>query len=123
MWDTKAKGWNSVSKGPQLNMAALHGQAFRKKGLKFLIAMHHGMGYYTAAQEGHTFIDHDSKNRSLLMSISPMPDGSIPQQQKDLLNAFGAFLKQNGTTIYNTRAWMVYGEGPSNIGGRAISRP
>jgi alpha-L-fucosidase len=51
--------------------------------------LHDGHGYYTAAQEVHTFIDHVRKNGSLLLNISPMPDGSIPQQQKDLLNAFG----------------------------------
>jgi alpha-L-fucosidase len=251
MWDSKVNAWNSLSKGPQLNMAQIHAQAFRRKGLKFLMAMHHayhftgyyqyapaqtdpslkllygqqgtaaenqlwydklkeiidefepdiiwqdfnlgqvtesqrlqflayyynaalswkkevvatykdgfdnkgevydyerggagditnpywltddavspsswcyttGMGYYTAAQEIHTFIDHVSKNGSLLLNISPMPDGSIPQQQKDLLNAFGSFLKQNGTAIYNTRAWMVYGEGPTKIGGGSFSGP
>ena len=251
MWDSKVNAWNSVAKGPMLNMAQIHAQAFRKKGLKFLMAMHHayhftgyyqyvpaqtdpslkllygqqgtaaenqlwydklkeiidefqpdiiwqdfnlnqvtesqrlaflayyynaalswkkevvatykdgfdnkgevydyerggagditnpywltddavspsswcyttGMGYYTAEQEIHTFIDHVSKNGSLLLNISPMPDGSIPQQQKDLLNGFGAFLKQNGTAIYNTRAWTVYGEGPTKIGGGSFSGP
>jgi alpha-L-fucosidase len=251
MWDSKANAWNSASKGPMLNMAAIHAQAFRKKGLKFLMAMHHayhftgyyqyvpmqtdpmlqllygqqgttvenqlwlaklkeivdefqpdiiwedfnlsqvqepmrlqflsyyynaalswgkevvatykdgfdnkgevydyerggagditnpywltddavspsswcyttGMGYYTAQQEVHTFIDHVSKNGSLLLNISPMPDGTIPQQQKDLLSAFGSFLKQFGSAIYNTRAWMVYGEGPTKIGGGSFSGP
>src|SRR4029079_13177461 len=68
-------------------------------------------------------IDHVRQNGSLLLNISPMPDGTIPQQQKDLLNAFGTFLKQNGTAIYNTRAWMVYGEGPTKMGGGSFSGP
>jgi hypothetical protein len=58
-----------------------------------------------------------------LLNISPMPDGTIPQQQKDLLSAFGSFLKQFGSAIYNTRAWMVYGEGPTKIGGGSFSGP
>jgi RNA polymerase sigma factor (sigma-70 family) len=52
-----------------------------------------------------------------------MPDGSIPQRQKDILIAIGTFLKQNGTAIYNTRAWTVYGEGPTKMGGGAFTAP
>ena len=49
MWDSKANAWNSVAYGPKLNMAAIHEEAFRKRGLKFLMAMHHAYhftGYY-----------------------------------------------------------------------------
>lgn len=30
--------------------------------------------------------------------------------------AFGKFLKQMGTAIYNTRTFAVYGEGPTKMG-------
>jgi hypothetical protein len=35
----------------------------------------------------------------------------------------GAFLRQNGTAIYNTRAWTVYGEGPTKMGGGSFVNP
>ena len=52
-----------------------------------------------------------------------MADGTIPKEQQDLLLAMGAFLKQFGTAIYETRAWSVYGEGPTKMGGCSICAP
>jgi alpha-L-fucosidase len=81
------------------------------------------MGYYSDGQLVHAFIDRVSKNGNLLLNISPQPDGTIPQRQKDILSAFGKFLKQAGTAIYNTRAWVVYGEGPTKMGGGSFTAP
>lgn len=76
-----------------------------------------GMPYYATNALLHTFIDRVSKGGNLLLNMSPMPDGTFPQQQKDILQAFGRFLKQTGTAIYGTRPWEVYGEGPTKMGG------
>ena len=59
----------------------------------------------------------------MILNLSPMPDGTIPQRQKDILTAFGTFLRQMGTAIYNTRAWVVYGEGPTKLGGGEFTAP
>jgi alpha-L-fucosidase len=251
MWDSTVNEWNSVAMGPKLNLAKLHLDAFRKKGLKTLAAMHHafhftgyyqfaptptdtslkklygkldsasenqlwydklkevidefqpdilwqdfnlgavdeskrlqflayyynaalgwgkevvatykdgfdnkgevfdyerggpgdivtpywltddtisaqswsyitGMSYYSDTQIVHSFIDRVSKGGNLLLNISPLPDGTIPQRQRDILTAMGTFLKQNGTAIYNTRPWNVYGEGPTKMGGGSFSAP
>lgn len=61
----------------------------------------------------HDFIDAVSKNGQLLLNLSPKADGTIPQDQRDCLLAMGAWLKQNGEGIYNTRPWLDYGEGPN----------
>jgi len=82
-----------------------------------------GMSYYTDAQLIHSFVDKVSKGGNLLLNFSPMPDGSFPQRQKDILKAFGTFLKQMGTAIYNTRTWTVYGEGPTKMGGGSFTAP
>jgi alpha-L-fucosidase len=249
-WDSKTNEWNAVAMGPKLNLVKLQAEAFRKKGLKFLISMHHtfhftgyygyapkmtdpslqklfgqlptateqqiwsdklkeiideflpdvlwqdaflyalpqdrqlgflsyyynaaldankevvatakdgivdnknshpgqvydyegagptdivtplwlsdqplsgatwcyteGMPYYSTTALLHTFIDRVSKGGNLLLNMSPMPDGSFPQRQKDILQAFGSLLKQAGTAIYSTRPWDVYGEGPTKMGG------
>jgi alpha-L-fucosidase len=39
------------------------------------------------------------------------------------MTAFGTFLKQMGTAIYNTRAFSVYGEGPTKMGGGEFTSP
>jgi alpha-L-fucosidase len=52
----------------------------------------------------------------MLLNISPKSDGTIPQEQKDVLLAMGAWLKKYGEAVYATRAWEKYGEGPTKMG-------
>jgi alpha-L-fucosidase len=75
-----------------------------------------GIGYYSAKQILHGFFDRVSKNGNLLLNISPKADGTIPQEQKDVLLAMGNWLKKYGEAIYSTRAWEKYGEGPTKMG-------
>ena len=75
-----------------------------------------GIGYYSKRQILHAFIDRISKNGNMLLNISPRADGTIPQEQKDVLHAMGAWLKKYGEAVYATRAWEKYGEGPDKDG-------
>lgn len=245
MWDSKVNEWNSVGKGPKLNLAKLWTDAFRAKGLKIVAAMHHayhftgyyqsaptptdpslqklfgkmsptaenqlwydklkevvdefqpdilwqdfniravdqtqvlnflsyyynqaqiwgkevvatykdgmnangevydyerggpaditvpywltddalsssswsyttGMAYYSTTAILHGFIDRVSKGGNLLLNISPMSDGSLPQGQRVILSGMGDWLRKFGEAIYATRPYAVYGEGPTRMGG------
>lgn len=75
-----------------------------------------GIGYYSKKQILHGFFDRVSKNGNLLLNISPKADGTIPQEQRDVLLAMGDWLKKYGEAIYSTRAWEKYGEGPTKMG-------
>ena len=66
-----------------------------------------------AADVLHVLIDIVSKNGVLLLNISPKADGSIPQDQKQVLLEIGAWLKKYGEAIYGSRPWYTYGEGPT----------
>jgi alpha-L-fucosidase len=82
-----------------------------------------GMGYYSTTQMLHSLIDRVSKNGNLLLDIAPMADGTIPQGQKNILFGIGDWLGKFGESIYSTRAWTVYGEGPTKMGGGAFTAP
>ena len=61
------------------------------------------------------FIDAVSKNGQLLLNISPKADGTIPENQKQVLLEIGKWLKINGEAIYSTRPWFEFGEGPNRL--------
>lgn len=60
----------------------------------------------------HSLIDIVSKNGVYLLNIGPKADGTIPDEQKEILLAIGGWLQSNGESIYGTRPWYTYGEGP-----------
>jgi alpha-L-fucosidase len=64
----------------------------------------------------HSLIDIVSKNGVLLLNISPKADGTIPEDQQELLRGMGTWLDEFGEAIYDTRPWHVFGEGPTNVG-------
>ncbi len=61
----------------------------------------------------HELIELSSFGGNLLLNISPMGDGSIPEAQQKILLAVGEWLSPNGEGIYGSRPWVRYGEGPS----------
>lgn len=79
--------------------------------------------YFSLAQILHSLIDRVSKNGNMLLNISPMADGSIPAVQRELLSGIGDYLRRFGESIYATRAWTVYGEGPTAMGGGSFTPP
>lgn len=59
------------------------------------------------------FVDIVSKNGCLLLNIGPRPDGTIPDEEAEMLRSIGRWLKTNGEAIYGSRPWKIYGEGPT----------
>ena len=53
-----------------------------------------------------------SKNGNLMLSVPVRGDGTIDQYEVRFLDQIGGWLKVNGESIYATRPWKVFGEGP-----------
>ncbi|WP_440876032.1 alpha-L-fucosidase [Thalassotalea sp. PLHSN55] len=60
-------------------------------------------------------IDIVSKNGSLLLNIGPKSDGTIPEEEVRLLKEIGDWLALNGEAIYDTRPWLTFGEGETEV--------
>jgi alpha-L-fucosidase len=53
-----------------------------------------------------------SQGGNLMLNVSPMGDGSIPEIQQQTLHVIGDWLRDNGEAIYGSRPWRIMGEGP-----------
>lgn len=60
-------------------------------------------------------IDTVSKNGNLLLNVGPKPDGSIPDEEKALLEGVGRWLSRNGEAVFGTRPWVIPAEGPTEV--------
>ena len=57
------------------------------------------------------FVDRVARGGGLLLSLAPMANGLIPENQQQVLAEIGEWLKVNGEAIYGVRTWRVQTEG------------
>ena len=58
-------------------------------------------------------VDVVSKNGNLLLNIPVRGNGTIDPVEESIVCNIGKWMRVNGESIYGTRPWRVYGEGPS----------
>ncbi len=71
--------------------------------------------YKTPESIVEDLIDIVSKNGALLLNVGPKADGTIGEEDTNVLRAIGQWMKINGESIYNTTYWEVFGEGPTKV--------
>jgi alpha-L-fucosidase len=71
--------------------------------------------YTTALQVVQMFVDIVSKNGNLMLNIPVRGDGTIDDDEVNVLEGLASWIEPNGQGIYATRPFKVYGEGPSTV--------
>lgn len=68
--------------------------------------------YKSAKTVIHTLIDVVSKNGNLLLSIPIRGNGMIDELERKVVAEITAWMERNSESIYATRPWKIFGEGP-----------
>ncbi len=73
--------------------------------------------YKTATNVITMLADIVSKNGNLLLNIPPRADGTLDEQELSIVRQMAAWMDVNAESIFGTRPWIVYGEGPTRVSG------
>jgi len=77
--------------------------------------------YKSAKTVIHTLIDVVSKNGNLMLNIPVRGDGSIDELERAIVAEIGVWMKLNSKSIYGTRPWKIFGEGPQQESAGALT--
>jgi len=78
-------------------------------------------GYKTARTVIQTLVDIVSKNGNLMLNIPVRGNGSIDEKERKIVEEIGTWMKANSESIYGTRPWKIFGEGPAQQAAAALN--
>ena len=81
-------------------------------GWHYNTSIYEGGGYKSAATVVRQLVDIVSKNGNLLLNIPLRADGTYDEKEAAVLDDLEAWMTQNGESIFGTRPWAIFGEGP-----------
>ena len=70
--------------------------------------------YKSAKTVIQTLVDIVSKNGNMLLSIPVRADGTIDSDEERILEGIASWMDVNKESIFGTRPWKVFGEGPAS---------
>jgi alpha-L-fucosidase len=71
--------------------------------------------YKSAGTVIQTLVDIVSKNGNLMLNIPVRGDGSIDEKERKIVEGIGKWISANGESIFSTRPWKIFGEGPAQL--------
>lgn len=77
------------------------------------IGIYENGSYKSVATVIRMLVDIVSKNGNLLLNIPVRGDGSIDDKEVAILEGIATWMDMNKESIFGTRPWTTYGEGPS----------
>jgi len=69
--------------------------------------------YKTAKTVVQSLVDIVSKNGNLMLNIPVRADGTIDEKERKVVEEIGRWMNANSESIYGTRPWKIFGEGPA----------
>lgn len=78
-------------------------------------------GYKDGATVVRMLVDIISKNGNLLLSVPVRSDGTIDEKERETLYQIKAWMDINSESIYGTRTWKTFGEGPLALSSRPLT--
>lgn len=60
-------------------------------------------------------VDVTSKNGTMLLNVVLRPDGGLDPEVETLLHDLADWMKINSESVFGTRPWITYGEGPTRV--------
>jgi len=76
--------------------------------------------YKSAETVVHMLIDVVSKNGNLMLNIPLRGDGTMDEIERGIVDEIGTWMRANGDSIYKTRPWKIFGEGPAQQAAPAL---
>ena len=77
--------------------------------------------YKSAKTVIQMLVDVVSKNGNLLLNIPVRGDGSIDEKERKIVEEIGRWINANSESIFGTRPWKIFGEGPAQQAAAALT--
>lgn len=106
IWDIERGQSNQIEKEPWQTCTCIGDWHYNRE--RYL-----NNSYKSAQTVVHMLCDIVSKNGNLILNIPIRGDGSIDDLERKIVEDIGQWIKANGESIFGTRPWKIFGEGPA----------
>ena len=115
VWDIERGQSNSIEPLPWQTDTCIGDWHYRR-------SVYENRKYKTARTVIHMLADVVSKNGNLLLNVPVRGNGSIDELEYTIVEEIGEWMAINSEAIYDTRPWVVFGEGPQLESAAPLSR-
>lgn len=106
VWDIERGQANDIQPLPWQTDTCIGGWHYDRR-------IYNDNGYKRAKTVIHTLVDIVSKNGNLMLNVPVRGDGTIDDKERVVVEEIGAWMRINNESIYGSRPWKTYGEGPA----------
>jgi alpha-L-fucosidase len=106
VWDVERGAPDTIQELPWQTCTCIGDWHYRR-------SIYENNGYRSAKSVIHMLIDVVSKNGNLLLNVPVRGDGTIDDKELAVIEGITAWMDINKESIFGTRPWKIFGEGPS----------